>query len=131
MLLTDPIRSAMEGHYPAYSAMTVIIYASMLVYVFLGRTLLSQSSGPGRIALVCLLGSAQFFVVTNFFVWLGSEVEYPRTFAGLIACYTAAIPFFERTVVGDLFFTAVLTGAYYLIVRRWSVEETPSRIAVR
>src|SRR4051794_35619142 len=45
MILTDPIMSAMAGHYPAYSAMTVIIYASLLVYVFLGRTLLSPSSG--------------------------------------------------------------------------------------
>jgi xanthosine utilization system XapX-like protein len=79
MLLTDPIRSAMEGHFPAYSAMTVVIYASMLVYVFLGRTLLSNASGPGRIALVCLLGSTQFFLVTNFFVWLGAEVVYPHT----------------------------------------------------
>ncbi len=130
MLLTDPIRSAMEGHYPAYSAMTLIIYASMMVYVLLGRTLLCSSSGPGRIALVCLLGSTQFFLVTNFFVWLGAEVEYPHTMAGLIACYTAALPFFERTVLGDLFFTAVLTGAYYFIARHWSEGETAGRVAV-
>lgn len=131
MLLTDPIRSAMEGHYPAYSAMTVIIYASMLVYVFLGRTLLANSSNPGRIALVCVLGSTQFFLVTNFFVWLGAEVVYPHTFAGLIACYTAALPFFERTVLGDLFFTAVLTGAYYFVVRYRSAEdETPGHAAI-
>ena len=132
MLLTDPIMSAMAGHYPAYSPLTVIIYASMMVYVFLGRTLLSGSSGPGRIALVCLLGSTQFFLITNFFVWVGQEVEYPHTIAGLIACYTAALPFFERTVLGDLFFTAVLTGAYFFVVRHWFAEnETPSRVSVR
>jgi hypothetical protein len=117
MILTDPIMSALAGHYPAYSAMTVIIYASLLIYVFLGRTLLSPSSGPGRIALVCLFGSTQFFLITNFFIWLGSEVEYPHTFAGLIACYIAAIPFFERTVLGDLFYTGVLTAAYLVIAR--------------
>lgn len=122
MLITDPIRSAMEGHYPSYSAMTVIIYASLMIYVFLGRTLLSSSSGPGRIASVCLLGSTQFYLITNLFVWIGQDVEYPHTFAGLIACYTAALPFFERTVLGDLFFTAVLTGAYMFIVRQGSSE---------
>jgi hypothetical protein len=122
MILTDPIRSAMEGHFPAYSSMTVVIYASLLVYVFLGRTLLARSNKPGRIALVCLLGSTQFFLVTNFFIWLGSEVEYPHTFAGLIACYTAALPFFERTVLGDLFYTAVLTLGY-LFLNRYLVTE--------
>jgi hypothetical protein len=103
--------------------MTVIIYASLMVYVFLGRTLLSSASSPGRIASVCLLGSTQFFLITNFFVWLGQDVEYPHTFAGLIACYTAGLPFFERTVLGDLFYTAVLTGAYMFIVRHSSPSE--------
>jgi hypothetical protein len=132
MILTDPIMSAMAGHYPAYSAMTVIIYASLLVYVFLGRIFLSPSSGPFRIALVCLLGSTQFFIITNFFIWLGSEVEYPRTFAGLIACYSAAVPFFERTVLGDLFYTGILTVAYLFIVRH-STEDVgvPNRLSSR
>lgn len=126
MLVTDPIRSAMEGQYPAYSAMTVIVYASMLVYVFLGQKLLAGSKSAGRIALVCLAGSTQFFLITNFFAWLGPEMGYPHTMAGLLACYTAALPFFERTVLGDLFFTAVLTGAYYFIVRRsQSQDESP------
>jgi hypothetical protein len=118
MLVTDPIRSAMAGHYPAYSSMTVVIYASLLVYVFLGRTFLRDSRNPGRIAAVTLVGSLQFFLITNFFVWLGSEVEYPHTFAGLISCYTAAIPFLQNTVIGDLFYTGVLTLAYVFLTRR-------------
>jgi hypothetical protein len=118
MLVTDPIRSAMAGHYPAYSSMTVVIYASLLVYVFLGRTFLRDSRNPGRIAAVTIVGSLQFFLITNFFVWLGSEVEYPHTFAGLISCYTAAIPFLQNTVLGDLFYTGVLTLAYVFLTRR-------------
>ena len=120
MLLTDPICSAMEGHYPAYSSMTVVIYASLMVYVFLGRTFLRDSKNPGRIAAVTLLGSTQFFLITNLFVWLSSEVEYPHTFAGLISCYTAALPFFQNTVIGDLFYTGVLTLAYVMLARRAS-----------
>jgi hypothetical protein len=127
MVLTDPIRSAMEGHYPAYSPMTVIIYASLMIYVFLGRTLLSSSSNPLRIGLVCLLGSTQFFLITNLFIWIGSEIEYPHTFAGLIACYTEAIPFFERTVLGDLFYTAVLMTAYHFLVRQGAADRQASQ----
>lgn len=126
MLVTDPIRSAMAGHYPAYSSMTVVIYASLMVYVFLGRTLMRDSNSPGRIALVTLLGSTQFFLITNFFVWLGSEMEYPHTFTGLMACYTAAVPFFQSTVIGDLFYTGVLTVAYLVLSRRLSSSHAES-----
>ncbi|HXR78825.1 MAG TPA: DUF6580 family putative transport protein [Bryobacteraceae bacterium] len=122
MALTDPIRSWMEGGFPAYTQMTLVIYASMLIYVFLGQTLLRKSQRPGRIAAVCLLGSTQFFLVTNFFVWLGHDVVYAHTFAGLMACYTEALPFFGWTVAGDLFYTAVLTVAYLALIKRQESE---------
>ena len=32
---------------------------------------------------------------------------YPRTVAGLAACYVAAIPFFQNTVAGDLFYATL------------------------
>lgn len=123
MIVTDPIRSAMEGHYPSYSSGTIIVYASLLIYVYLGRKLIQNSQNPVRIGVVCLLGSIQFFVITNFFVWLGSEGGYPHTFSGLIVCYTAAIPFFGRTVLSDLFYTAVLTTAYLFVTRRVAPNE--------
>ena len=97
----------------------------------LGRKLIANSNNPGRIALVCLLGSIQFFLITNFFVWLGAEVEYPHTIAGLIACYTAALPFFEHTVLGDLFYTAVLNLAYFFVVRQLADEGHSEKIATR
>ena len=46
--------------------------------------------------------SVMFFVVTNFCVWaLGSL--YPKTWEGLLACYVAAIPFFQNDLLGNLF----------------------------
>jgi hypothetical protein len=127
MIVTDPIRSAMAGHFPAYSGMTAIIYASLMVYVFLGRTFLRDSNSPGRIALVTIAGSTQFYLTTNFFVWLGAETEYPHTFAGLIACYTAGVPFFQNTVLGDLFYTGVLTVAYLFLTRRFANHAASER----
>ena len=118
MVLTDPIRSRLEGGYPAYSAMTPVIYASFLISVFLGRTFLRNTNSPLRIASVAFAGSLQFFVITNFFVWLGAADMYPQTFSGLAACYVAALPFFGRTVLADLFYAGVLFGAYALVSRR-------------
>jgi hypothetical protein len=111
--------------------MTVVIYASLMVYVFLGRTLLRATSSPVRIALVSVLGSTQFFLITNFFIWLGSEVEYPHTVAGLLTCYTAALPFFQRTVVGDLFYAAILFTAHAALVRGKREHQIESGSTVR
>ena len=60
-----------------------------------------------------IASSLLFFVVVDFGIWLMGDM-YPRTFAGLVACYTAALPFYRNQVAGDLLFTAVLFGAYAL-----------------
>ncbi len=51
---------------------------------------------------------------------------YPKTLAGLEACFVAAIPFFRNTLVGDLFYTAVLFGGFQLLEQRFSgLREQP------
>ena len=54
----------------------------------------------------CLL----FFIMTNFGVWLSSGF-YPLTTEGLIACYTAALPFFGNTLVSTVAFCGLFYGA--------------------
>ncbi len=69
--------------------------------------LLRDSNSPLRIGGTSLLSSLSFFVVSNFAVWASYRTLYAATFQGLVACYTAAIPFFRHTLVADLVFTAV------------------------
>jgi hypothetical protein len=64
-----------------------------------------------RIAGAALASSVVFFVVTNFGVWVFGS-RYPKTAAGLLACYVAAIPFFQNTLAGDALYTAVLFGGF-------------------
>ena len=64
-----------------------------------------------------LLGSVTFFVITNLAVWAFGML-YPHSWDGLIACYTAAIPFFKNTVMGDMFYVGALFGSYE-VVRFW------------
>jgi hypothetical protein len=45
----------------------------------------------------------------------------------LITCYTEALPFLERTVLGDLFYTAVLTVAYLFLTRHFGIETDQQR----
>lgn len=117
MLITDPILSHMAG-YPAYSKATPIIYFSFLLYVILGRSLLREQPSLLRIALVAAAGSLQFFLVTNFFEWWEGLSMYPHTLPGLSACFAAAVPFYSRTLIADLFYSGVLFAAYALLSRR-------------
>ena len=117
MLVTDPILSYVAGA-SAYSWMTPVIYGCFLVNVLLGRLLINASTDVRRIGGAALLGSVQFYIITNFFVWLHAASLYPRTGAGLATCYLAALPFFGRTVLGDLFYSALLFGAYAFLKNR-------------
>ena len=86
------------------------VYATVALIVVIGWWL-SPRRTVGRTAAAALLSSIIFFVITNFGMWLFSGF-YPRTSAGLVACYTAAIPFFQNTVAGDLFYATLLFGGF-------------------
>lgn len=122
MLMTDPIRSRMEGGYAAYSWATLVIYTAFLINVVLGRLFLRKSSSPWRIASVALAGSVQFYLITNFPSWWAADSLYAHTWSGLVACYVAALPFFGRTVLADLFYSAVLFSAYAVLSRRAAAQ---------
>ncbi len=62
-----------------------------------------------------ILASVSFYVISNFGVWLFAGM-YPMTFTGLIECYTLAVPFFRYTILGDLLFSGMLFGSFYLVV---------------
>ena len=59
---------------------------------------------------MAIASSVWFFLTTNFSVWLIWDY-YPKTFEGLISCYTLAIPFFTNTIVSTVLFTGLLTFA--------------------
>jgi hypothetical protein len=80
-------------------------YAGML---WLGTNLRDNSKWL-RIAGTAVTGSVTFFLVSNFGVWAATNM-YPKTVAGLMVCYTAAVPFFRHTLEGDLLYTAAMFG---------------------
>lgn len=61
-----------------------------------------------------LLSSALFFIITNFGVWASTPM-YAKTLAGLIECYTMAIPFLRGTVAGDIVYTTMFVLIYQAI----------------
>jgi hypothetical protein len=88
----------------------VYIYAAVGLMAFLGRRL-GENPKVSSILQYSLLSSVLFFAITNFGVWMSSNL-YPHTSAGLGECFIAALPFFHWTVIGDLFFAGVLFGIF-------------------
>lgn len=88
------------------------VYASVALIVLIGWWVSKRKTVLG-IGAGALAGAVSFFVITNFGMWLFSGF-YPLTPAGLAACYVAAIPFFQNTVAGDLFYSALLFGGFAL-----------------
>lgn len=102
---------ALGGFYPGMN----FVYLSFALTVLIGWAVASRKT-PLTIGAAAVAGSILFFVLTNLGMWLFSGI-YPVTQAGLIACYVAAIPFFQNTLAGDLFYTALLFGGFALAER--------------
>jgi hypothetical protein len=121
MVATDALLAQKNG-YPFLHPGTPFVYGSFLVNVLLGR-LLARTENPVAIAGAAVAASVQFYVVTNFGVWLtsvllpGDPHSYPPTLAGLLTCYEMGIPFYRWTFAGDLLFTAVFFGAHAWLTR--------------
>ena len=91
----------------------IAVYGSFLLIGLIGLWLKNHRNFQ-IIVLATLTSSVLFFVITNFGVWAFGFM-YPKTAVGLLACFTSAIPFFRNTMVGDMFYTAVLFGGYELV----------------
>jgi uncharacterized protein DUF6580 len=102
LLLSD----AVLGFYPGMEFQ----YLSVALIALLGSLALSQVTVL-RLGTAAIASSVLFFAVTNFGTWLTSGM-YAHNFAGLGACYAAAIPFFRNTVAGDLFYAALVFGGF-------------------
>jgi hypothetical protein len=102
-----------------FHSLMPVIYATYALIVAVGMLLRERRSVPA-IAAGAMASATLFFIITNFAVW-GSGITYPRTLEGLVACYVAAIPYFERTLMSDLLFSAFFFGAFALAERRLAV----------
>lgn len=97
-----------------YPGMSFVYFATALT-VLVGWTVRNRRAAL-PVAAAALASSVLFFIVTNFGMWLFSGF-YPVTPEGLVACYVAAIPFFQNSLAGDLLYTGLLFGGFALLER--------------
>lgn len=104
----------------------LVVYASFLISVLIGEVL-AKNKTVVRIGGAVFLGALQFFLITNFAVWLAYDT-YPRTLVGLGACYLGGLPLFWNSIAGDATYAALLFGGYAL-AERWVSGSTKTNKA--
>lgn len=107
----------------------LLVYASFLLSVLIGRFLQGRRTVLG-ISAATLLGSIQFFLVTNFAVWWLLN-SFPKTAAGLADCYLTGLPLFWNTLAGDAFYAALFFGVFALAERFIPILRDLAQASVR
>ena len=109
LMVTDYMLTTRHYHYPFHVSSYLVTWAWYAGVCLFGHRILERVTAARVVAGVT--GSATtFFLLSNFVVWLGLHIQiYPRTLAGLGACYVAGLPFYRN----DLIATAVVAGALF------------------
>jgi hypothetical protein len=118
MLISDLLlwKPLADAGLPTFGRLTLLHYGFFLLYAVIGR-FLTEKSSPLWIGGASIVGSVQFFLLSNFSVWyFGDGVTYAKTLSGLVECYVAGIPFFLNPLAGDLGFSALFFGLYAVLL---------------
>jgi hypothetical protein len=112
MLLSDVVLGA-TLYGKALFVSQPVVYACLLATAAMGKLIRDRRSAI-NVGAVTLASSLMFYAVTNLAVWASGSL-YPATWNGLGTCYTAAIPFFRNSLIGDMLFTGLLFGGFALL----------------
>jgi hypothetical protein len=112
-----------------YGITQFFVYASFIIITALAT--LMQKRSVANIALAAVWSGAIFFALSNLGVWI-SSTTYPKTLAGVGACYWVAIPFYKNeffgnfvlnSVMGNAFYSAILFSAYTVLERKVNLQK--------
>ena len=70
----------------------------------------------GGMLILSISAAVVFFLLTNYGTW-AQGIMYPKTFAGLLAAYSAGLPYLLNSIAGNVFFVALFFGAYHFAIQ--------------
>lgn len=91
--------------------------------IFVLITLLGSTLHDQKITALNFIGTnfssaIGFFLLSNFAVWLASDITYAKSMQGLISCYAAGLPFLKNTLASQFIFSAVFLGSFEYLKNR-------------
>ena len=106
--------STIKGFYSGQWQNYLLIASITIIGFFINKNKI------GQIFIGSLAGAVYFFLISNFMVWIGggwdiNNQPYPRSFSGLMLCFSEALPFFKWSVLSTLLFNGVFFGSFYLL----------------
>jgi hypothetical protein len=96
------------------------VYLSYILIV-LGSSVSLKQFSYSKLFFTSIGSSLVFYLITNF-AWLYRDTFYSRDLTGLIASYTAAIPFFKTSLASNIIFSFIIFGFYDLVYNRYFVK---------
>ena len=94
-----------------------ILFASLTLFGFF-----IKNFNIGRIALAAMAAPTTYFLISNFLIWLSNSplagLGRPKTFNGLLLCFSDGLPFYPWSIAATFIFSAILFGSYYLITKQ-------------
>ena len=106
--------STIKGFYSGQWQNYLLIASITVIGFFINKNKI------GQIFVGSLAGAVYFFLISNFMVWIGggwdiNNQPYPRSFSGLMLCYSEALPFFKWSLLSTLLFNGIFFGSFYLL----------------
>ena len=94
----------------------------LLNYIlFIGLTCFGffiKNNNITSIAGASLAAPTTYFLLSNFFVWLGGGgYHHPKTMEGLMLTLTDGLPFYKGSLLATVLFSAIFFGTYFLVQR--------------
>lgn len=113
MLLSDVALELTTGW--GFHNTLIYVYASFILTSAIGLYV-RKNANTQTIIGASVLSSLLFFIITNFGVWAANGSIGGA--AGLGTTYILGVPFLAPTLLGDIFFNAILFGSFFLAQKR-------------
>jgi hypothetical protein len=112
----------------SFMSLLIVVAAALITFAvgkFISTKFAKTNKFSRKFALVfgaTIFASVAFFLITNCNFLYGGSALYQMNFSGLMESYAAGLPFFRAQILGDLFYSGALFGAYefakYFVSRR-------------
>ena len=108
--------SSIEGFYDG-QWQNYLLFALLVIIGFAIKNI-----NPVNVFIASLAAPTVYFILSNFVLWAGWSgtrgFGRPKTFNGMMQCYTDALPFYRTSLIATVVFSAILFGAYYFISKK-------------
>jgi hypothetical protein len=113
----------------------IVWFSSYMIYNFVAMALIVLVSSKiitkvnmKNVGVSVLLASIIFFIITNFGSWAGDKSVYSNDMSGLMASFTAGIPFFRNSLLSNVVFTTVIFGSFEMYTSIAARQKTTAEI---